>query len=261
MASGLGRANLEFVASLVAPLFWVISDPDGRYRVRNGTAFFLDAGAGPFAVTAAHVIDGWRDDCRKFQVLALQLGDLPIDFGGQNKLIASDPDIDIATFRIDPACIRSIGKTVLTGIQRQWPPTAPQTGRGIYIAGFPATETLFRSPQEISFGIATGGGVASSVTEIDVLSQIEREHLLPQIGSGVPPENYKFGGISGGPMLTLVEKSDLLSWSLAGIIYQGPNTVSDPNKAIAGLEIMRARRARFLLSNGDLDRRAWNELA
>ena len=55
MAAGLGRAELEFVTSVTAPLYWVIpaADGGGRLQARNGSAFFLDAGAGVFGLTAA----------------------------------------------------------------------------------------------------------------------------------------------------------------------------------------------------------------
>src|SRR5947209_1369787 len=62
MAGGLGRAELEFATSITAPLYWIIREAPRQYRVRNGSAFFLDAGQGPFAVTARHVIEGFRHD-------------------------------------------------------------------------------------------------------------------------------------------------------------------------------------------------------
>lgn len=58
MASGLGETELKFVMSVTAPLFWVIRESDGAFRARNSSVFFLDAGKGVFAVTAAHVIEG-----------------------------------------------------------------------------------------------------------------------------------------------------------------------------------------------------------
>jgi len=50
MGSGLARAELEFVTSVTAPLFWITRERDGRLRVRNGSAFFLYAGGGVFGV-------------------------------------------------------------------------------------------------------------------------------------------------------------------------------------------------------------------
>lgn len=258
MSGGLGRAELKFVASLTAPLFWVIKQPSGELKVRNGTAFFLDAGEGPFGVTAAHVIDGYECDRAASHVVAVQLGDLQIDL--IDSLIDSDLYIDIATFRVTPEQIKMLGKTALRGHQREWPPAPPLEGRGINFAGYPGTETLFATPREFNFGIAAGGGVASSVSEVDVSAQIEREHLIPLLGAGVPPENYDFGGISGGPMLAMVEVGGLRIWSLAGVVYQGPNTSDDEAEAIAGLEVIRARRAKFILPNGLLNRHAWENI-
>ena len=85
---------------------------------------------------------------------------------------------------------------------------------------------------------------------------IEREQLMPALGQGLPPENFDFGGISGGLMLMVVE-STLRSWALAGVIYQGPNPSADAGQAIAGLEIVKARRAHFILPDGRLDRARW----
>ena len=45
---GLGKAELEFVASLTTPIFWVLRDSSGKEMVRNGSLFFLDAGEGAF---------------------------------------------------------------------------------------------------------------------------------------------------------------------------------------------------------------------
>jgi hypothetical protein len=122
-------------------------------------------------------------------------------------------------------------------------------------------ETRWLSPREISFGAAPGSGIASSVSEKDISSQIERERLIAVLGQGLPPENFDFGGISGSPMLSVVEQNGLRSWSLAGVIYEGPNPSSDAAQAIAGLEIIRARRAHFILPDGTLDVARWAELA
>lgn len=261
-AGGLAKAELEFVTSVTAPLYWVIREGKKQYRVRNGTAFFLDAGDGLFAVTAQHVIEGLRRDSAVGNVVAVQLGlDVRLDFAGKHAIIAEHPGIDIATFRIVEGEIAAIGKNRLTGHQRTWPPGPPQQDRGVHYAGFPGTETIWLSPGEISFGAAPGGGVASSVSEKDVSSLIERENLIAVLGGGIPPENFDFGGMSGGPMLSVIETGGIRSWSLAGVIYEGPNPSPDVAQAISGLEIIRARRAHFILPNGQLDVQRWNQLA
>jgi hypothetical protein len=261
MSSGLAKAELEFLMSITVPLFWVLREGEKRFRVRNGSAFFLDAGAGPFVVTAYHVIEELNRDQHVGNVVAVQIGDLPLDLAGRNTIIAAHEELDITTFRITPEEVETLGKTILTGSQQQWPPLPPQQDRGVYFGGFPGTETIWMSPREISFGALPAGGVASSISEIDVSSLIEREHLIPVLGEGIPPPDYNFGGISGGPMLSVIEHKSVRSWALAGVIYEGPNPSPDQEQAVAGLEIIRARRAHFICPDGSLDARRWADLS
>jgi hypothetical protein len=261
MKRGLGKAELELVTSFTAPLYWIIRTHDGKFTVRNGSTFFLDAGEGPFGVTAAHVIEGWRTDCATATVVACQLGtSLQVDFDGKNQLIDKHDGLDIATFRITTSEINSINKVILTGHQKAWPPPPPEQGKGIYFSGFPSVGNKWVSSTEISLGAAPGGGVASSVSQFDVSSLVERERMLDVMGLGLPSENFDFGGISGGPMLTVVEHHRIRSWRLAGVIYEGPNPSVGASDAIPGLEIIRARRADFILPTGKLDLQRWQSL-
>jgi hypothetical protein len=260
MKAGLGKAELEFVTTLTAPLFWVYRDGAG-FRARNGSAFFLDTGSGPFGVTANQVIEGLRKDVAERGVVAVQIGassrgdSLLFDLNGKNEIIAAHAGIDIATFRITIEEIKQIGH------QKAWPTAPPQRDRGIYYSGFPGVETLWLSANEASFGACPGSGVASSISDVNVSSLIERENLIAVLGNGLPPEDYDFRGMSGGPMLTVVEHNGIRSWRLAGILYRGPNPVDEDGvPAIAGLEIMTARRADFILPDGHLDIGRWDDL-
>ena len=259
--SVLGKAEGEFAASVSLPIFWVIREGQKRYRARNGTCFFLDTGERLFGVTANHVLDGLRNDRLNQHVVGLQIGDLPFDLDGRNAVIGADADIDIATFQISAQEVGKAHRTVLRSYQGEWPPTPPQVGRGIYYAGFPGSEKIWLSQREISFGIAYAGGVASSVSELDVSTLIERDQIMPVRG-GPPllPENYNFQGISGGPMLSVIDHRGLRTWALAGVVYQGPNVDLDTTQAIAGLEIIKARRAHFILPDGSLDVARWDGL-
>jgi hypothetical protein len=113
------------------------------------------------------------------------------------------------------------------------------------------------SPSEICIGAVVSSGAASSVSELDISTLIDREALHPILGQGMPPGDFDYGGMSGGVMLTVVE-APLHSWALAGVIYQGPNPSGDPEQAIAGLNIIKARRAHFILPDGRLDRVRWH---
>jgi hypothetical protein len=261
LKSGLGRAELEFVTSLTAPFYWIVRRSDSKLLVRNGSAFFLDAGEGIFGVTANHVLDGLREDRANYKVVACQLGrELQVDLDQRNRIIDAHAGIDIATFRMSTAEVRSIGKTVLTGHQKAWPPPPPECDKGVYFSGFAGVGTIWFSQDEISFGAVAGGGVASSVSDVDISSLIDGEDLIDLLGSGVPHENFDYRGISGGPMLTVVEHHGLRSWRLAGVIYEGPNPSDDETQAVAGLEMIKARRADFILPDGRLNVDRWNSL-
>ena len=66
-----------------------------------------------------------------------------------------------------------------------------------------------------------------------------------------------FGGISGGPVLAVIETEKIRSWIPTGVIFQGPHTSHDPAKSIPGFDLIRARPVgpRFLLAlvNGGRD--------
>ena len=242
--------GLEFVKSITAPLYWVIRDASGPPR--SGSAFFLDAGKGPFGVTAQHVIAGWQTDHCSSNVEALQISDLSIDLTGENQIIDESEELDIATFRIGAEEIGKIDKTILTSNQSEWPPPPPQKDSGVYFGGFPSTETCLISSKEFSFGASVGHGFVSSVSEKNVSSRIERDDgLIGVLGKGVPPEHYNFGGLSGGPMLTVIERDGASSLALAGVITE----------ASRGLELIVARRAHFILPNGKLNRARWENLS
>jgi hypothetical protein len=256
MSGGLGRFELELATSFAMPLYWIYRLGE-RFRVRNGTAFFLDTGHAVFAVTARHVIEQVRCDQREYGVLATQISTDPgvaLDFDGQNQVIDEDEAVDLATFRITPDQIQRSRKTVLKGLQTTWPPRPPLEGRGIYYSGYPEIETLWQAVDEVNFGAAPASGVATSVNEHTISSQIARERLIAVLPGGIPPENYNFSGMSGGPMLTVIDGT-LRGWRLAGVIYEGPNHQdTDTRSAIEGLEIIRARRADYINADGTLNR-------
>src|SRR5271169_2002167 len=90
------------------------------------------------------------------------------------------------------------------------------------------------------------GGIATSVHDTCISIQIEREKLMRVFGDKDMLENFDFGGMSGGPVLAIVQTPTLRSWIPAGVIFQGPNPAGDPAEAIQGLEIIRARPVHFI---------------
>jgi hypothetical protein len=166
-------------------------------------------------------------------------------------------DMDIATFMVSPREIAQIDRQAYRGLQTDWPPELPYERQGIMYAGYPGSGTRQLSRSTVSFGYLYGAGFVSSVSVRDISSLMEREHLEPAAGISIPPENYDFGGISGGPMLYNGLKNGLLVNALAGVVYSGPNTSDDPNEAIPGFELFCARPATYIRSDGFLDHDLW----
>ncbi len=224
LSGDFGRALRDTVASFVAPLVWEVLDDQGEVLLRNGTAFFLDAGEGPFLVTADHVFQGYLDAKQACPSSYCQLWNMRFD--PTDRLIdrCSDRERypDIATFRITQDEIQRLGKVAITGSQQTWPPGPPQEDRGVFYAGFPGGDRIAMTPRDLSFNCFVGLLVASSVSERDILCYVQEEHLIdpPHPAAAAPPD-YDVRGISGAPLLTHVERSGLTLWQLAGVIYKG----------------------------------------
>lgn len=250
------RVELHFITSATSALFWIEPGHNSRV-VRNGSASFLECGSRTFAVTAAHVIDEWRKASMELGAGHLQLAGVreSISLDAESRIIDQHCKMDIATFEVSRSEVESIGKTVFVGGQEDWPPPSPQKDQGIILSGYPGAITRVDS-QAITFSAAPAGLSATSISETDIICQVERDKLAGVIARGIPPENFNFGGISGAAMLAqVITRGGLLSWTLAGVVYEGPSTV--PNESIAGFELIRGRLAHFIKSDGTLDRIRW----
>jgi hypothetical protein len=255
---GLGKAEIEFPASVTAPLFWVLRDHSGE-RIKNGSVLFLDAGMGVFAVTAAHVVEECFADSKLPTFVQSMIGGngmtLPLHLA--DRIIAAHHDLDIATFHVTPKEVQLTGHTVLTGFQKSWPPSLPEVERGITYCGYPGNGRRILAPRDICFGCVAAGGIATSVNENSISILIERANLIPALGKGVLPENYDFGGVSGGPLIAIVQTPTIRSWMPASVIIQGPNPTGDASQSIQGFEMIKARPVHFIMPDGHLDVPRW----
>lgn len=257
----LGKAELEFVGSLASPFFWILRNSNGEESVRSGSLFFLDTGTSLFAVTAAHVVQECLNDTRSPMFVQVMIGAaggrtaVPIHLG--DRIIDGHPEMDIATLRVTPEEVALARRTPLTGFQRSWPPRLAQLNCGVTFCGFPGVRRRWLAPRHISFDCVPMGCVVTSVNRTCISLQIERQNVVRVIGDEDMPENFDFGGMSGGPLLAMVERGSLRGWAPAGVIFQGPNPSGDPEQSISGLEIIRARPIDFINSDGTLDHARW----
>lgn len=207
--------------------------------------FFLDAGEGVFAVTAGHVYQGYLEAKGIYPATYCQLWNMRFDPAARLIACQSDPETepDIATFQVTPQEVSRLGKMALTGSQSSWPPAPPEEGKGVFFAGFPSRERLQVSLNEINFGVFQGGLVATSVSERDILCYVEQEHLIDTPWfPGQASVDYDARGVSGAPLISLVDNYGVWSWRLGGVIYKAPEAGG----------MLFAVRAEYILPDGTL---------
>ncbi len=249
IAGLFGEAALKAAAGYVSPIFWAVENNEGREFVpSNGTIFFVDAGQGAFAVTADHVYQGYLDAKAEYPRVDCGIGPqsfdtppaAPLPFDPLARLIDRSQDPDIATFQMTGDELKQLRTTIIT----VWPPVVPEVGQSIAFAGFPGHERLLVGARELSFAPYPGLTVVTSVNERHISCRFEREYLVPAPGFRLPAPNYDTAGISGAPLLTVVERNGLQRWALGGVVSEG-----NPN-----LEILLAARADCVLPDGKLRR-------
>jgi len=209
----LGKAELQFAASVVAPLFWIMRNSrTGQEQIKNGTIFFLDTGTKLFAVTAGHVIQECLYDTRSPMFVQSMIGTnggpaIGIHLG--DRVIDGSTELDIATFRVTRDEIRRTNCTPLTGFQRNWPPPLAEVGYLVTLCGFPGIGRQWLAPRTISFGAIPLGYKVASVHKTAISIQLDREELIRVLGTEEMPENFDFGEMSGGPVLVISQRGSL----------------------------------------------------
>ncbi len=257
--SDLGKAELEFAASVTAPLVWVLRDSSGE-TIKGGSAFFLHTGSTAFAVTACHVVEECFADSKLPTFVQAMIGGrrgraIPLHLG--DRLIDAHHDIDIATFRITSEELAQGGHTMISGFQKIWPPRFPEVDGGITYCGFPGHCRTVPAHHEIIFKMVGGAAYLVSANEHALSLLIERQNLIQVHGDGVFTEDYDFGGISGGPLIAIVQTPTIRSWMPAGVIIQGPNPTGDASQSIQGFEMIKARPVQYILPDGRIDASRW----
>src|SRR6266481_8528671 len=218
--AGFGRVLLDVTFQCSAPIYWFRFTAGHRGPVlNNGTIFFVDAGAGPFAVTARHVLEGFRSAVTANGTTLCEIGGEAFD-PSENR-IDEDSSADIATFRIEPTILARL-KRVPHQNPRAWPPKPPEEGKGIFFGGYPGRHRVER-PGVIQWGFAGGLEVAATVRADRLSIQFSREDWVPQQSLQPPQVGEPWGGVSGGPVFAVVQNS-VVSWRLAGVATEFNST-------------------------------------
>jgi hypothetical protein len=76
------------------------------------------------------------------------------------------------------------------------------------------------SEREIESGIFTALTVADNVGKRVISGHFNRERQVDKPGRPTAPEGYDIGGVSGGPLMTMVDSANLCYWRLGGVMTE-----------------------------------------
>jgi hypothetical protein len=218
LSDGLGADILHSGLAFAIPLWWV----GVGIELRNGSAFLVDLGHGVFVVTAAHVFKKYLADKKAAVAIGCQLGNVLFD--PEAELICCRDDLDVATFRVSPSEAKKIGKAIVTAGPPNWEPLRPAVGNFAFFAGFPAQTRGITPSGDFATAPYFAMTPITSVTDHQIACRFDREKTIDFSGSGLPPQGYDIGGVSGGPLLipTLVREGPVegVVWRFAGVIVQ-----------------------------------------
>jgi hypothetical protein len=204
-------------------LFWYRPVSGSQHKIINkGSVFFVDAGAGPFGVTASHVIQGLLCAKRSYQDVGVQMGNISLD--PSLLLLGDDPVRDVATFRINERDIASVGKRPHVD-PKQWPPPRPQENRGVFFGGYRGPDNNLITPDEpVPWDFWHGFGPITGVFDGQLTARFERADWVSRPGQLTPPPGAEWGGTSGGPMFALFE-APIVYFRLSGVIKEYSSAV------------------------------------
>jgi hypothetical protein len=251
-----GRSFHVSAAQHVTWIFWTRDTNEPTKTLGHGSAFILDRGGDLMLVTAAHVYRQYLDHQQREGPLYCQVANTVVKDLSAHLIACGNLDIplgepdrepDIATFRLTKGAAERIGKQPIPRPLRDWPPP-PKPGEQVMFCGYPGQERIFISLNEINFGFHSGMTRAACVTDHQITVRFERDFMIDQHGTGLPP-GYGLGGISGGPLLVPDFRDGTWKWRLGGVLVQAPE--ERPSEDVL-VEMVVAHRAEYIQADGTL---------
>jgi hypothetical protein len=248
--AGRNAANVLSAHTLkvARPFFWHIGAKN-RGVPRGASAFILRFDQHHVAVTANHVIESYLTDLAADSRTICQLGQCQV--WPEKTLVARSEKLDIATFTIDPALLSVIGADVLD-CRGQWPPPKVEVGDTLTLTGFLDNHRNKLAPQHYEMLAWGGHGIADAITELDIITTYDSEHMLAaDFAVNKPSLGFNMSGCSGGPVVVIKDINGLLRWFPVGLIYKGPD--GNATGELASFDRIHIRRLHFLKPDGTLD--------
>ncbi len=207
----LSSVYKKVAISCSAPLCWFRPIDNLPRILHNGTITVVRTPKKLFGITAAHVEDQINEDLQKGGLI-LQVKDQIID---GLKIIDKSPKRDLATFELDEQLINNLALEPIN-----WPFQLPAEGSGVLLAGYPGNSRVYAEPMRIDWSPFFAITTARTVTQeqITILVPPDDDHVRNSL-----PLDCNLGGISGGPIIGIFERSYVAFHRLSGVITEHPS--------------------------------------
>jgi hypothetical protein len=241
----------NFTLRVCTPIYWHDRRLPFPKEMRGGSCFTLRFGERLFGVTAAHVLQAYRDAREQNAATVCQLR--LMEFAFHDVVIDSDVALDIATFSVSEDQLKAINGTAIdcTG---QWPPPVPARMRAVSLAGFPEVLRITHPDRSAEFNAYGGLSAIEDFSEREVLLTFDPKREQSLSGLPLPPLGFNMSGCSGGPALIHGSRNGLHRWFPLGIIVCGSNRDSMNNRGDAdAFDTIRVRRIHFVREDGTIN--------
>jgi hypothetical protein len=218
LEGGLGPEILHDGLRFAIPIWWV-----GTRLVRSAYGMAL-----PFSSSLGRAC--WLSPPLMFsgsiartdgqpRAIVCQIGNALFD--PASRLIECNDDLDIATFRMSAEMVGQIDKPIVPADPPNWAPLNPAEKEFAFFAGFPA-QSRGMTPTGHMFAAVPYFAMPpiTRVTDRQITCRFERDKMIDFSGSGLPPQGYNIGGVSGGPMLMPTLTDQGIVWRFAGVIVE-----------------------------------------
>jgi hypothetical protein len=221
-------------------------------RPRGASAFILQFERGFIAVTADHVLQEYSASLEADDRTICQIGNCQVWL--ERSLVARNAKLDIATFEVVQSQLKDIGADTID-CRGQWPPPNVEVGDTITLTGFLDEQRRRFAANRYDMPAWGAHGIAEAITETDIVTIYEPEHVLT-VNTSVPkpPLGLNLSGCSGGPCFLVKTVKGLLRWFPVGLIYRGPRKEPGVDAGeFASFDQIRIRRLHFLKSDGAIE--------
>lgn len=206
----------KFSRPYVLRISWCQDLADARSIQHNASCFAVGIGNNLFGVTASHVLKKYLCDQERLDRLHLMIDGEEIDLN----IIELGEGIDIATFRIDEALLARVNKKCFVYQLHEWPPVAPEQGKGIVLTGYPREQQIVIDASRIDIVQVSNCLTVERIHSSNMAIHIRAKHLVSIDDEPIPPFSTDLGGYSGAPILTVSNSLSEL-YRLGGVLYEG----------------------------------------